>query len=189
MRSLYEAFEKSASGPLYWPELSKLESDLDDVASGKLFPVSFNFPAFFVAQINTTYWSSMMAVHHEIMYSYNKLTALELPKSPDSKAGSPQATSAETGDGLALSYQARALQHDAIWKAMIWNVCQSVEYHLQDKMGWPGLAGLLPPLTGAKSCLESVHPEDWSREIAFITEAMGKIVQRFNFPVTRVFEA
>jgi hypothetical protein len=188
LRSLYENFEKSASGPLYWPELSTLESPLDDTSSGKVFPVSFHFPAFFVAQVSTTYWSGMMAVHHQLMYAYNKLAAIESSTTSSSiNDVLLRQTSAGNGIYSVVPSDLRSREHSDKWKSMVKNICQSVEYYLQDKMGWPGPISILPLLGGCKSCLESI-PEDWSREIGWITETIGRVVKKFDFPVSGVFE-
>lgn len=187
LRSLFETFEQSASGPLYWPELSTLESHLDDVRLGKVYPVSFHFAAYSVAQVNTTYWSAMMTIHHQLMYTYNKLAAMEFSTQ---SAGSttdddPESVTVGLVFHSAVPSAMRAREHSDIWKTMARNICQSVEYYLT---GWVGPVYLLPLLWGCKSCLESTH-EDWSREISWIVDMMGRIMKKFDFPISSVYES
>jgi hypothetical protein len=131
MRGVYEKFENSVSGLLYWPELSTLQSQHDNTKLGKVFPISFYFPVFFVAQVVTTCWTSMMAVHFLLMYAYNKFASLD----PSTALSSTTDNQASTRSG----FLSRSREHRQKWETMAKNVCQSVEYFLQDKMGLLGL--------------------------------------------------
>jgi hypothetical protein len=187
-RGLYENFEKSVSGPLYWPELSTLESRLDDPRLGKVFPVSFHFPTFFVAQLMTTYWSCTMAVHHQLRYSYDKLAAIESSTALASTTGSLLwPTSTDNGLHSAVPSDLRSREHSNKVETLATNICQSVEYFLQDKMGGLGPLVLFTSLRECKNCLESV-PKDWSREISWITDFVEQIQKKFTFPVNKIVE-
>jgi hypothetical protein len=187
LRSLFENFEKSTSGPLYWPELSTIESRLDDVKLGKVYPVSFLFPAHFIAQLVTTYWSGMMTIHHQLMYTYNKLAAIESPTKANDATDSlrPRATDNDTHS--AVLFDLRAREHSEIWRTMAKNICQSADYYLHGTTGGSGPVYMLPLLVGCRNCLQSAH-EDSSREISWIADIMERIVKRFDFPVSSLFE-
>jgi hypothetical protein len=178
MRAVYKNFEQSVSGMLYWPDFSTLESPLDDDTQlGKLFPISFHFPVFFVAQVVTMYWSGMVAVHFLLMYTYAKIPALEsIETSPSTLEDPLRPTSA----GM------RSFEHSKEWLSMGRNICQSVEYFLQDKLGVAGLVGILAHLRGYKSCLDNFGDER-SREIAWIAERIERIQKKFDFPVNDIF--
>lgn len=178
LRGLYGNFEKSASGLLYWPELSTLESSPDDARLGKVFPVSFHFPAFFVAQVVTTYWVGMMAVHHLLMLTYDKLAEIE----------SSAAFTSTTSSLPNVPSNLRSREHSNEWKAMTRNICQSVEYFLQDKMGISGPLAILAQLCGCKRNLENV-PEDWSREISWMADFIERIQKKVYFPINGLFGA
>jgi hypothetical protein len=181
LRALYENFEKCASGLLYWPEFSTLESRLDDAQLGKVFPISFHFPVFVVAQLVATYWATMMAVHHLLMWTYHNLSRFE---SSTTKTTDSVSTSNANGRHSAVSSAVRAREHSKIWKIMVWNICQSVEYFSKDSMGFSGQILMFTHLSGCKGCLESVpDSEDWSREIAWITDHIEKVQNKIDFPV------
>jgi hypothetical protein len=182
LRGLYGNFEKSTSGMLYWPELSTLESRLDDARLGKVFPVSFHFPGFFVAQVVTTYWVGMMAVHHLLMSTYDKLAEIESSTALTSSTNSlPWPISA---GNVPSSLQSRV--HSNNWTPMARNICQSVEYFLQDKMGFFGPLAIVTQLHGCKRNLESI-PEDWSRETSWIADIIARIQKKVDFPVNNLF--
>ena len=183
LRSLYENFEKSASGLLYWPELSTLESSSDDARLGKVFPVSFHFPAFFVARFVTTYWAGMMGLRHLLMSAYRKLAEVESMSVLNSTTErTPWPTSAGNVPPDLPFYE-----HRNEWKSLVMNICQSVEYFLQDKMGISGPLTILASLRACKRDLES-DAHNWSREIEWIADILERMQQRIDFPVNHLFE-
>jgi hypothetical protein len=188
LRGSYGNFKKSISGPLYWPELSTLQSHLDDTELGKVFPVSFHFPAFVVAEVTTTYWSGMMAVHEELMRIYDELAAMKSSTALASVTGSPlRPTAACNSLSSAVPSDPRSREHGNKSTTMARNICQSTEYFLQGKMGELGSITMLMLLSGCKSCFENAT-EDWSREISWITDFMGRIKKKVNLPRNDLLE-
>lgn len=184
MRELYANFDKSASGLLYWPELSKLESRLDDTQSGRVFPISFHFPAFFVAQVVITYWAGLMAVHHLLMSVYSKLAEIEWST----------ASLASFTNSHPLSISAynspssrRSSEHTNEWITMVKNICQSVEYFLQEQMGISGPLAIIAHLLGCRRNLKDLPGNCWSREISWLTDLIERIQQKVEFPVNTLF--
>jgi hypothetical protein len=149
-----------------------LVRDLDNTKLGKVFPISFHFSVFFVAQVVTTYWTSMMAVHCLLMYAYNKLASLD-PSTALSSTTDHQASARSV-------FLSRSGGHKEKWETMTKNVCQSTEYFLQDKMGSVGPLAMLTQLRGCQSRMESIA-EDWSREVSWITEVTEKIRKKSTF--------
>jgi len=168
LQGLHENFKRSVSSPLYWPALSTLESRLDDEKSGKLFPVSFQFPSFSVALTVTTYWSNMMVLHNQLGHVYHKLETLT--------------KTCEDGSLPALSsVQASYDEGGRKWEIMAKNICQSVEYLSQDHMGSLGPLAVLSFLSGCYSCFGNAAG-DWSREMHWISDSMLQAKRRLQFP-------
>lgn len=188
LRGLYSNFERSASGPLYWPEFSTLDSRLDDTTSGKVFPISFHFPSFSIAQVVTTYWMGMMMVHYLLRLACDRLAAID--SLTDLARDTNTVMWPTSGDKIpppVVLSSSKSREHDNKWKTMVRNICQSLEYHLQDRMGGLGPVFILTQLLGCKKCLENDR-EDFSREISWITEFTERIRKRLNFPVDNLFE-
>lgn len=177
LQGLCENFKRSVSGPFYWPEMSTLESSLDSTEMGKVFPVSFHFPAFVVAHFTVMYWSGMMTVHNQLMYTYDALAAIE--SAPTSVASSPGRSTAP-GSGCSPSVL-QSREHKTKWEEMARNICQSAEYFLQDNMGEFGSLSMLALLSGANSCMMNASHE-WSREIIWIAELLGRLKKKSNLP-------
>jgi len=79
-------------------------------------------------------------------------------------------------------------EHRNMWHTMARNICQSVEYFLQDKMGVMGPLAILTQLRECKSCLENdSFPEKSSREICWTTDLIERIQKRVDFPVNNLF--
>ena len=167
LRDLYAEFQTSSwSGPLYWPELSTLDSEFDDPVSGKLFPISFHFPTYMISQVVTMYWAGVLATDFPLMDVYGKLAALE------------------PGVNAAENRKQSDLYHTE-WTTMAKNICQSTEYYMADEMGGMGSMNMLSLLRGTKSCYEN-SSEDWTNETAWITSIVERLQKRFSFSVGEV---
>ncbi len=185
IRTVYANFEKSVSGPLYWSQLSSLESRLDDTTLGRVFPISLHFPAFLVAEVMTTYWSSMMTVHKLLMHSHEILASIErCTSSTHDVNGLPQQSD---GVGQAASSELASRVHGDAWRVMARNLCQSVEFFLQDKMGGLASLSMLLLLRGCKSCFET-DVREWSREIGWISDFIKQIQMKFDFPISKLLD-
>jgi hypothetical protein len=173
LQGLHENFNRSISGSLYWPELSTLESPLDDEESGRLFPVSFQFPSFSVALTVTTYWSNMMIIHNQLGHAYDRLESL--PPLDNHNSQPLPSVPAPCASG-------------SKWETMAKNVCQSVEYFLQDHMGSLGPLTILSFLSGCYSCFGN-GAGHWSREMCWISDSMLQIKKRLGFPTGNLLGA
>lgn len=159
----YNEFHDLTPGPLYWAELSILENCTDDPTLGKLFPVSYYFPSFFISQIVVMYWNAMVMIHLHISVTYDVLAML---------GSSPKSDST------------RSAEHDAIWRRMVDNLCQSAEYFSRDTVGGLGPMTVFPFLYGAKLCLERRPAHTGSdRNVQWISDCVQKMLMKFHFPV------
>jgi hypothetical protein len=168
LKSLYDKFDKSVPGPLYWPQLSNLKSNLDDENLGKVFPISFYFPAFFVSQVVCGYWSAMMTLHYQLMQTYQKLAEIELPAESPQDDHSSIASAAE-----------RSEEHAKLRETIARNLCQAVEYGLQDNMGGLGPLAAMTQIAGCLSCMH-VRPENFTREMMWIMEMISRIKDKMS---------
>jgi len=184
LKRVYDKFDNSVPGPLYWPQLSKLESNLDDDISGKVFPISFYFSTFFVAQVVLGYWSAMTTVHHQLMCTYQKLAEIELPSTHGGSNDAARAIDVRFSIHLAAD---RADEHARLSEDMARNLCQSVEYSLQDRMGGLGPLAVLTHLSG---CLDYLlnRQERFQREAKWMRETMGRIKHKMVLPQKNRFQ-
>jgi hypothetical protein len=174
LKARYERFEKLISGPLYWPSLSTLHSDLDDSKAGKVFPISFCFPNFSVALIVTNYWCGMMLVHYQLMFTHRKLEAIT-----QFTPWSGNVTDSLLPSNITVQSKAHADQ----WHATIKKICQATEYFLNDDMGAYGAMTALTQLSGCMSCLLDDLPVTWGREIAWMSEVMTRVKSKYDLHV------
>ena len=185
LHALYDDFDKSISGPLYWPQLSGVDGPAEDAALGKIFPVSFFFPAFPVAQALIVYWLSLMVLHGQLARNYGQMARAAAMATA---RGAPPGDG-DGGGGSAEAYGARARQSLATMEANARCICQAVEYMLQETMGWLGTYAMLSPLAGTLNCYQQAFGERRAREAAWIQHFMHQIEGRCNFEAKSLWEA
>ncbi|KAH6898064.1 hypothetical protein B0T10DRAFT_471753 [Thelonectria olida] len=161
LKSWFLAYQ-SATGSLYWPELSTTPSITDHPELGKTFPVSFHFPSYAVAESIVLYWTVQVLLHAQICGLRFKL----FKRSQGA---------AETAEGVLLGTATGPSGHQAEWpQTSARYVCQSVEYFLGNKFQNIGPGSILPPLIVVRTCLSAL-PKDWTRETSWINEMIGRI--------------
>lgn len=186
-------FEASICGPLYWPEFSTVDSAADNPALGKLFPVTFRFPSFAVAQAMQTYWAAQIAVRHRLSELYSQLRDIAAraarlgdvpPCTCDGGREEAHSSTMETAAAICLSHSApdvlvppRQLHRLESKETVARKICQSVEYTLQDSMGSLGYMVTVPPLVTVLAYSQAFD-EDWSRERVWIGEVIARIQAR-----------
>ena len=167
LQDIYEAFQQSVSGQLYWPALPQLTSPVDDSPSGRVFIVAFHFPNLFVAQVVATYWSATMTVHAHLMHSHALLAAVE-------------AATGELEQSAASAEQAKA--RDVGWRRMAANLCQSGEYFMQPGMGSYGPLLALTFFSGCYSCYFT-GGDGGGRELLWVADMMARIKTQLHLPL------
>lgn len=179
LKKWFESFQRALPGSLYHAELSKIDSVVDSPELGKLFPVAFHFPASNVGRTLVYYWVSLMTVQSYLCYAYQVLTRLVTSLESIGRRNLP-CTCGEGAEG-----PGRCLQHFSTYllppfdhrewpRAIAYNICQSVEYFVQDRTRGFGPACVLPALMWVKGFCKSV-PGSWDREIAWIDDMAGRI--------------
>jgi hypothetical protein len=147
LRRLYNDFKSSNLGPLYWSKFSTLDNPADDPELGKVFPVAFHFPNLRVAHSCMLYWTALILLFTMLSPSYHMLKALQSDMS-----------------GLPV------LEERLDIVSLTCNICQSVEYCLQDEMNGLGAAVAMIPLHIVIKTLKDQRPNsrelEWSKAVA-----------------------
>ncbi|KAF5576385.1 C6 zinc finger domain-containing protein [Fusarium pseudocircinatum] len=152
---------------LYWPELSTSSSSTDSEELGKLYPVSFQFPSYHIAETMILYWTVQILIHATICSLSSKLPFSE----------NKEMTTLEGDDHVSLAdIQHRIETSDFVsWpETSARYICQSVDYFFREEFRGMGAGVVLSPLLVVKACLSrSVGVS--SREIVWIDETIGRI--------------
>ncbi|KAK4206546.1 hypothetical protein QBC37DRAFT_434778 [Rhypophila decipiens] len=183
----FDSYKETIPGGLYHPKLTTVDSVVDDVERGKLFPVAFHFPAFMVGQNLVYYWVGLMSVQAHLSFSYTTLEQLmavldAMGRDSLSCSCITDNASPEAGNLKSLRCLGHfninmlpTLGHREEWpRTTAYNICQSTEYFLEDKIQGFMPASVLPALVLVKGFWKFA-PGNMSREIAWIDDMLGKI--------------
>ncbi|KAF5654068.1 hypothetical protein F25303_1749 [Fusarium sp. NRRL 25303] len=157
----------------HWPELSTASSSTDSEELGRLYPVSIQFPSYHVAETMILYWTVQILIYASISTLYTRLTSSD----KDITIFEVDDLSPKGNDGISLAEIQPILDTSDV---MSWPetsaryICQSVEYFFQKEFRGMGAGVVLSPLLVVKACL-SRSAEDFSREITWIDETIGRI--------------
>jgi len=190
----YGRFETFVAGPVYWPKLSMSDSSVDDLESGKVFPVAFYFPSSDVAQMMILYWLALLLVHPILCFMYERLESLVGERQEGTECSCIQGPTLKTADKT-VAISSLCLRHLTMVKLpslgyrIGWacgaakNICQSAEYFMQESMGELGPAIYLPRLIVAREFLVFASG-DWTRELKWINNVVSKI-QDMGYDILR----
>ncbi|KAF5965783.1 hypothetical protein FBULB1_12043 [Fusarium bulbicola] len=159
---------------LYWPELSTASSSTDSEDLGRLYPVSFQFPSYHVAETMVLYWTVQTLIHASISSLCTRLIHSE---TKDTTGLSGNDRSGKDDDYTYIIDMQHIVQssHFMLWpETSARYICQSVQYFLQEEFRGMGAGVVLSPLLVVKVCL-SRSARNISREIEWIDEAIGRI--------------
>ena len=215
IRKVFQKFKASVSGPLYWPEMSTLESTTDDLELGKVFPISFHFPTFSVAQMLTTYWSSVLTVNFYLACTYSILiatdgtcsfagssmvltntdddtTSTDTSRSIEHLMSPPPSSVSTTSSQPPLSQRHKTHRqsltyHSNLWQTTAKNLCQSVEYHISEQSGALGSLLMLTHMRGCRAAF-AIDPHACGRELRWCEEIIEFIKGSFDFDIGPIFE-
>ncbi|CAK7217383.1 hypothetical protein SCUCBS95973_003130 [Sporothrix curviconia] len=180
----HKDLQSIVAGPLYWSELSTIPCPIfDGTSQGRPFAVAFHFPAFSIGQSVVLFWLIAMMVNQQLHSLYNRLVKIytengnvwpesqsqspaasatmstDSPPSTASPSSSPSAADSSATYPPSISVvQAAAEEALATTRASTNNICQSVEYFLQDCMGDVGPMSMLLPLTTLRHVLCYMEP-------------------------------
>ena len=174
--------QASVAGPLYHPNLAQLRSKHDDEAQGRIFPIAFSFPSFVIGYTMVFFWIANLITKHQLCLLHGRLSAVE--HSPRTVNGYVPTCPFAAGESGALPRDKRPcpcqmdiepLDVQAMdWTQHARNICQSVEYFLQDNMGDTGPASIFPALTFAKLYF-GLRPRSCKREIFWVGEMLEHV--------------
>ncbi|GAE00157.1 hypothetical protein CPC735_047590 [Paecilomyces variotii No. 5] len=190
----YENIEKTSLGPLYWPEFAKprshWKSQQDDSHDGNenndlndidLFPISLHFPNLGTARTVILYWATL-AMLWSGLYQLTLLvyalkdSVLESNINNENELELEHETSDVDTDTADLEFaiaRLRPLGHRKDFASMARNVCQSVEYCMQDEM--LGIGPLLIPAPLGIVIDTMKGYESFQREVRWAKKVMKKI--------------
>ncbi|KAM7203352.1 hypothetical protein V8F33_002343 [Rhypophila sp. PSN 637] len=181
----FDSYKETIPGALYHPRLSSIDSVVDDAEKGKLFPVAFHFPGFMSGQNLVYYWVGLMSIQAHLSFSYTTLQQLVVVLDAMGRDNLPcsciaNSTSPEAGKSLHClrHFNIKVLpslgQREEWPRTTAYNICQSTEYFLEDKIQGFMPASVLPALVLVKGFWKFA-PGNMSREIAWIDDMLGKI--------------
>lgn len=189
----FAALEGSVSGSLYWPVFARIKTPADDGEQGQLFPVAFRFPSLIIAHTLVLYWTAAVILRQYLCYLYQRVEELvgdteALGAAPctcvlDGQGANPEVATAD-GPTACLrhfkKHELPPLRHRKDWtKTVARDLCQSVEYFLEDSMRCLGPAAILPSLMAVGWLLEH-EPGDWARELTWVNYMMGLVQRKGN---------
>jgi hypothetical protein len=184
----FTKFEATAAGSLYYPELSNMNSAADSPEIGKVFPVAFYFPAFSVAQTLVFYWAALIVVHGHMCFVYERLAHLVellVTAKEDRQLTCGYSDSNDSAAAMTCLHHSATDLLSSLGSSIkcprvpARNICQSVEYFLQEKMRGEGPVSILPALLIVKAYLRFT-PGDWSHEILWVDDMISKIQGKGN---------
>ncbi|EXL52601.1 hypothetical protein FOCG_08391 [Fusarium oxysporum f. sp. radicis-lycopersici 26381] len=159
---------------IYWPQLSAASSSTDSEELGRLYPVSFHFPSYHVAETMILYWTVQALIHASICSLSSRLPSSETKGITTFEDDN---LPAKDNDDMSLADIQHIVETSDF---MLWPetsaryICQSVEYFFQQEFRGIGAGVVLSPILVVKACL-SRSAQDFSREIAWIDETIGRI--------------
>lgn len=184
----FEGFRATVPGSLYHARLSTLDSAVDDAESGKLFPVSFHFPAFVVAQNLVFYWVAQVYIRNHLCLTHAQMARFTATLDAMDTSSLPCSCGAsEDGEAVVACLQHFTAESlPAFERRDNWPftpalyVCQSVEYFFRDEMQTTGpkivmSKVVMPALMIVRSFWERNPPGTWDRHVAWVDDMQVRI--------------
>jgi hypothetical protein len=172
-------------GALYWPCLATVRTPADTATEGMVFPVAYQFPSLVIATGLVLCWSFSTILHQYMCHLYDRIE--ELARGMQESDGDPCLCRDDAENTAVVPCPAHftpdrlpPLGPRKDWgKNAARDVCQSIEYFLQDSMKCAGPASILPALLGL-AWLWDHDNGNWSRELTWVTYMIGKVHSRGN---------
>ena len=182
LEKFYIAFENSTLGPLYWPKLSKGNSLVDDdMELGRVFPVAFHFLNLTMSNTLMFYWATLLMLWSGLFRLYQAISTLDLNcKEIDCyciacKDKTPDGGSDTHTHKFNMS-QLPPLGHRLDFPSVAWNICQSVEYCMQESMLGLGPFSTAAPLAIVIETFKDIPK--YGREVAWAKAALTRVTER-----------
>jgi hypothetical protein len=192
LQRFYDHLELSTSGPLYWPKLSTEGNPADDPEQGKVFPVAFHFSNLRMANAVMLYWATCLMLWSGLSQLYNLIPTILIDRQTIDYAADPfcYAPPNDLNYGTISDYENSPRSLNSIrfdmtrlppldyrvdFMPMVRNICQSVEYCMQDEMLGLGPSSISAPLNIVIEHLKD-HPKYmYSRELPWARAALNRV--------------
>ena len=165
LQQILDEARLTTPGSLYWPVLSQFNNPTDEKASGKLFPVAYQFTDLRTAGLLMLSWASLVILRSGLCHLYDHMDTIN----PDVIAAADK-TVPSCDDRLP------PLGNRSDYLSLAHNVCQSVEYCLQEEMMMSGVMLVTPALSFVIGTLKD-RPQH-AREVAWMRATMDMVPQR-----------
>ena len=180
LERFYAELEAITLGPLYWPELSKEKSPADDEDLGKVFPIAFHFLNLSTADTLMFYWATLLMLWSGLCLLYQAIPDLDLNcQEIDCSCTLCKDKTIEGGNAHIRRFdmtQLPPLNHRSDFVSVAWNICQSVEYCMQDSMLGLGPASVTAPLQIVIETLKEIP--GYGREVFWAKEVLDRVTRR-----------
>jgi hypothetical protein len=153
LRQLFKELQHRNLGPLYWSKFSVQTNPVDDLELGKVFPVAFHFPNLRIAHTCMLYWTASMILWSILSPVYQALGAVQFDMS-----------------------RLPVLEKQLDVASLSRNICQSLEYCMQDEMRGLGSAITIIPLHVVIKILRD-YPK-CSRELSWSQAMAQKVAEK-----------
>jgi hypothetical protein len=197
LQEFYAELEASHPGPLYWPQFSNRDNPADDPELGKVFPVAFHFSNLKMAQTLIMYWAVLLMLYqglndlHGLVYMLKQQLGSPITPVDSNNVSLEEVETSTTSDGSRTGDTGQQasqsgtpttgldwnnlppLEHRVDILSIARNICQSVEYCMQDHMLGSGPAVVVAPLNIVLATLKS-RP-DFQREIYWAAAVVDEI--------------
>jgi hypothetical protein len=167
LQKFYDDLESTVDGPLFWSRLSTMTLLPDDSGGEKLFPVAYHFkdlPAAFTCMMYwmnlILLWRTMMEIYGRILRSGHSLIKSEDPATPV----------------ISYAAQLQPLEHRKDLVSLAKNICQTVEFCMQEDKRSQGPGALVIPLLMATITFR--YSPSCQRELAWARAAMVEVSER-----------
>ncbi len=190
LRDFYADFDKGNRGRLYWSKFTTADNSADDVKLGKVFPVAFHFPNIRVAHTCMIYWTTMILLWATLSHLYRVLATTELPNEVlhgladncSQNFADAESSNAACGEDVQLYSnqpdfnQLLPLEPRLDVVTAMRNICQSIEYCMQDEMKSIGPQATVIPLMAVIDTLPALPHH--GRELAWARAAFEKVKEK-----------
>lgn len=154
MQKCYEELRLLVDGPLYWSELSRSGSSMDDTDQTNLFPVAYRFPNIKVASTLMIYWATLVMLWSGLNNLYRLIDGVVN----------------DEAEAERQELDLPSLEHRSDFLSMAWHVCRSVDYCMQKEMMTVGSLVVATPLAMVIGMLRD-NPQ-CQREVSWMRAAL-----------------
>jgi hypothetical protein len=170
LQDFYKNLEEVTLGPIYWPQLStEIEGIDSEDGPGKPFPVAFKFLDLGIAHLCLIHWSCNIILWTGMKYLYQLLAGFSVANVIEKRAEPDK-----DAPGFDIN-QLPPLGHRTDTTTMAKNICQSIEYCLEEHHRGLGARAVVFPL---KIAIEALHRVPGCElQVDWAIAAMERLIQ------------